>query len=217
MVRRMDLWRPPHESEHQLAWWAPLVRASRAARRERIPWPIHVDEFELRGRVDRRSRPSIWIYAHRRGGELALDDTGQPYRFIATPRSAGLGQFRPCAIRRAIWMARLPEVVAPVWYGQVQRADEHQAVAPSRPTLVRPSPVESPAASPEPSTAPADPSPPDDRVRALHGHRSIAHLDLDDHDDEYDDYDDDELPGPPPTGVRRRSHLAVIDGGRMGA
>jgi hypothetical protein len=215
MVRRMDLWRPPHESEHQLAWWAPLVRASRAARRERIPWPIHVDEFELRGRVDRRSRPSIWIYAHRRGGELALDDTGQPYRFIATPRAAGLGQFRPCAIRRAIWMARLPEVVTPVWYGQVQRADEGSAAAPSRPTLVRPA-ADEPAASPEPDPGSA---PTQHRVRTLHGHRPHPqlHLDLDDDydDDEYD-YDDD-LPAPPPTGVRRRSHLAVIPGGRMGA
>jgi hypothetical protein len=216
MVRRMDLWRPPHESEHQLAWWAPLVRASRAARRERIPWPIHVDEFELRGRVDRRSRPSIWIYAHRRGGELAVDDTGQAYRFIATPRSAGLGQFRPCAIRRAIWMARLPEVVTPVWYGQVQQADDRARAGASRPTLVRSAPAEpttpDDAASSRPDTS-------DDRVRALHGHRSIAHLDLDDHDDHDDDLDDydDDVPAPPATGVRRRSHLAVIPGGRMGA
>jgi hypothetical protein len=211
----MDLWRPPHESEHQLAWWAPLVRASRAARRERVPWPIHVDEFELRGRVDRRSRPSIWIYAHRRGGELALDDTGQPYRFIATPRSAGLGQFRPCAIRRAIWMARLPEVVTPVWYGQVQQADPDAPAPASRPTLVRSAPAE-PAAPDDAVTARAEPS--DDRVRALRGHRPVPHLDLDldDHDDDFDDYDD-EYPAPPPTGVRRRCHLAVIPGGRMGA
>jgi hypothetical protein len=32
-----------------------------------------------------------------------------------------VGQFRPCPIRTALWRARLPEVVAPIWFEEPAR------------------------------------------------------------------------------------------------
>lgn len=113
----MDLWYPPKDRPHLLEWWRPLILASRAARLERCPWPIHVDELVLRGRVSRKGRPDIWVYAHPgSGGELYLDGTGQAYTFTPTPRAKSYGRFLPCEIYVAIWRARLPDVVAPVSY-----------------------------------------------------------------------------------------------------
>jgi len=113
----MDLWYPPKDRPHLLEWWRPLILASRAARLQRCPWPIHVDELVLRGRVSRKGRPDIWVYAHPgSGGELYLDDTGQTYTFTRTPRAKSYGRFLPCELLMAIWRARLPDVVAPVSY-----------------------------------------------------------------------------------------------------
>jgi hypothetical protein len=113
----MKLWYPPTDAPHLLEWWRPLLMASRAARAEEVPWPIHVDDFSLRGRVDRGSRPAIWVYRHpANGGELYLDCTGQPYTFVPTPRAKGPGRFQPIDIRTAVWRARLPDVVPPVWF-----------------------------------------------------------------------------------------------------
>jgi hypothetical protein len=118
----MELWRPPHDRPHLLEWWRPLVQASERARRRRIGWPIHIDEFRLAGRVIRSGRPDIWIYEHHaNGGSLCVDSTGATYRFIATPKAKGLGQFRECDIRTAVWRAGLPDVVAPVWYDDPHR------------------------------------------------------------------------------------------------
>ena len=113
----MDLWSPPHDAPHLLEWWRPLLLVSRRARLDRFPWPVHLDEFRLAGRVDRKGRPAIWIYDHHEnGGSVCVDATGQTYKFIATPRGKGVGQFRPCPVRTALWRARLPDVVAPVWF-----------------------------------------------------------------------------------------------------
>jgi hypothetical protein len=113
----MDLWYPPKDRPHLLEWWRPLILASRAARIERCPWPIHVDELVLRGRVSRKGRPDIWVYAHPgSGGELYLDHSGQAYTFTRTPRAKSYGRFLPCEIHMAIWRARLPDVVAPISY-----------------------------------------------------------------------------------------------------
>lgn len=118
----MELWTPPHDSPHLLEWWRPLMLASQRARVRQIPWPIHVDEFRLAGRVVRNGRPDIWIYEHHaHGGALCVDATGATYRFIPTPRARGVGQFRPCDIRSAVWRAGLPEVVEPVWYEEARR------------------------------------------------------------------------------------------------
>lgn len=90
---------------------------SRRARLERFPWPVHLDEFRLAGRVNRQGRPDVWIYDHHEnGGSVCVDATGQTYEFIATPRAKGVGQFRPCPVRTALWRARLPDVVAPIWF-----------------------------------------------------------------------------------------------------
>ena len=114
----MDLWSPPHDAPHLLEWWRPLMLVSRRARHERFPWPVHLDEFRLAGRVRRQGRPDIWIYDHHENrGSVCVDATGQTYRFFATPRSQGVGQFRPCELRSALWRARLPDVVEPVSYG----------------------------------------------------------------------------------------------------
>lgn len=92
---------------------------SRRARLERFPWPVHLDEFRLAGRVNRQGRPDVWIYDHHEnGGSVCVDATGQTYKFIATPRAKGVGQFRPCPVRTALWRARLPDVVAPIWFDE---------------------------------------------------------------------------------------------------
>jgi hypothetical protein len=113
----MELWSPPHDKPHLFEWWRPLLLASQQARRRRLPWPIHLDEFRLAGRVLRGDRPDVWIYEHHaNGGSICVDATGTTYRFIETPMAKGLGQFRPCDIRSAVWRAGLPEVVEPVRY-----------------------------------------------------------------------------------------------------
>lgn len=113
----MELWYPPDDRPQLFQWWRPLILASRAARLQRVPWPINVDELVLRGRVERRARPDIWVYRHpASGGELYLDETGQAYTFTRTPKAKSYGRFTPCDIRTAIWHARLPEVVEPIWY-----------------------------------------------------------------------------------------------------
>jgi hypothetical protein len=121
-MRGMDLWSPPHDAPHLLEWWRPLMLVSRRARVERFPWPVHLDEFRLAGRVDRKGRPAIWIYDHHEnGGSVCADATGQTYKFVATPKGKGVGQFRPCPVRTALWRARLPEVVAPIWFEEPPR------------------------------------------------------------------------------------------------
>ena len=103
---------------------------SRRARLERFPWPVHLDEFRLAGRVRRQGRPDIWIYDHHEnGGSVCIDGTGQTYRFFATPRAKGVGQFRPCELRSALWRARLPDVVTPVSYRGPGLNDEADAAA----------------------------------------------------------------------------------------
>ncbi len=115
----MDLWYPPPDQPPLLEWWTPLLSASAAARREQVPWPIHADEFDLQGRVDRPGRPAIWVYRHARAGEeLYLDDTGQAYQFTRTPNARSYGRFTRCNIRAAIHRAGLPSHVEPVWYDE---------------------------------------------------------------------------------------------------
>jgi hypothetical protein len=119
----MELWSPPHDKPHLFEWWRPLLLASQWARRRRVPWPINLDEFRLAGRVVRSGRPDVWIYEHHaNGGALCVDAIGTTYKFIATPRAKGVGRFRPCDIRSAVWRAGLPEVVEPMWYEDPPRA-----------------------------------------------------------------------------------------------
>lgn len=113
----MELWSPPHDAPHLLEWWRPLMLLARRARSERIPWPVHLDEFRLAGRVKRQGRPDVWIYEHHaNGGSVCADHTGQTYKFMATPGGKGPGQFRQCPVGTALWRARLPDVVTPISY-----------------------------------------------------------------------------------------------------
>lgn len=119
----MELWSPPHDAPHLLEWWRPLMLVARRAWADRFPWPVHLDEFRLAGRVKRQGRPDVWIYEHHgNGGSVCVDATGQTYRFIATPRAKGPGQFRPCPVRTALWQAGLPDVVQPIWFEQPRPA-----------------------------------------------------------------------------------------------
>lgn len=105
----MRFWTPEPDAAHLLDWWAPLVRAARRALDDAVPWLILVDEWALTGRVQRQRRPDVWIYQHRRSrGDLCLDDTGQPYRFIPSSKGPSLGRFKPIDIRGAVWRAGLP-------------------------------------------------------------------------------------------------------------
>jgi hypothetical protein len=115
----MELWYPPKDRPHLLEWWRPLILASAAARRARFPWPLHVDEMVLVGRIDRSGRPSIWVYRHPASrGEVYVDATGLPYRFTKTPKGKALGRFTQCEISTALWRAGLPTVVEPIWYDE---------------------------------------------------------------------------------------------------
>jgi hypothetical protein len=134
----MKLWTPPHDAPHLFEWWRPLLLASQRARRRRLPWPLHLDEFRLAGRVVRSGRPDVWIYEHHaNGGALCVDVTGTTYKFIPTPRAKGIGQFRPCDIRSAVWRAGLPEVVEPMWYEEehTELRQVSGGVAPTVPTV----------------------------------------------------------------------------------
>ena len=73
------------------------------------PWLIHLDEWDLWGRVIRPRLPDVWVYRHHvSGGEIFVDDTGQAYRFIPN-RTGNLGRFKEIPIRQAIWRSGLPE------------------------------------------------------------------------------------------------------------
>jgi len=121
----MELWSPPHDAPHLFEWWRPLLLASQRARSRRLPWPIHLDEFRLSGRVLRSGRPDVWLYEHHaNGGTLCIDSMGATYRFVATPGGKGVGQFRTCELRTAVYCAGLPEVVGAVWYGRPRAASD---------------------------------------------------------------------------------------------
>jgi hypothetical protein len=112
----MELWSPEPGDRELFDWWRPLVLAARRARAERFPYPIHIDEFRLAGRVIRPDRPDVWIYDHMaNGGSVCVDDMGQAYRFVGSP-TPGVGSFRVCKLADALRRAGLPEVVAPVRY-----------------------------------------------------------------------------------------------------
>ena len=144
----MDLWYPPDDEAPQLEWWLPLLLASAAARRERVPWPIHFDDFRLRGRIDRAGRPAVWVYHHKDSDqELYLDGTGQAYKFVRTPNAKGHGRFTKLDIRRAVFAAGLPRHVDPVWYDEPPAAPRYVET-----TL----PLDDDQPWPEPSPDPAE-------------------------------------------------------------
>ena len=168
----MDLWYPPEDEAPLLEWWTPLLLAASAARRERIPWPIHLDDFMLMGRVDRDSRPAVWIYKHRDSRrELNLDSTGQAYKFTRTPNAASLRALhgvptsagdlpgRPADVRRARLVRRASPCLpcrrgrAPT--SRADPADEPRLRRPRRPRAIPPvaaARAPAPAAATSPSS-----------------------------------------------------------------
>lgn len=125
----MDLWYPPDDQEPLLEWWTPLLMAAATARREQVPWPIHFEDFELQGRVDRGARPAVWVYKHVRSlQELYLDDLGRPYKFTRTPNGRSFGRFTSCNIRAAVHRAGLPGHVEPVWYEEPSAPPSYRAL-----------------------------------------------------------------------------------------
>jgi hypothetical protein len=116
-------------------WWLPLLAVSRRVREERIFWPVHVDEFALEGRIDRGPRPSIWVYVHCGSlEELLADADGRTYEFIHHRSGNSPGRFKEIRLRHAIWRARLPDHVEPIWYDEppsLPRRDHDAASAAS--------------------------------------------------------------------------------------
>jgi hypothetical protein len=114
----MRWWEPIPEEPELFDWWRPLLQASQRARWEEVQWPIHVEEFNLAGRVERGRRQAvIWVYTHRvNRGEILVDSGGQTYEFIRYRSGPQLGRFKDVDVRSAIWRARLPDVVKPIWY-----------------------------------------------------------------------------------------------------
>jgi hypothetical protein len=133
----MQWWHPSPDEPEIFDWWRPLLVVSRRARAEQIPWPVHLDEFVLGGRVERGKRPAIWVYEHRaNGGEILVDWHGRTYEFIRYRSGPQLGRFKEIGLRGAIWRARLPDVVEPVWYDEPPARRE---VAPLEPAAWSPS------------------------------------------------------------------------------
>ena len=109
------LWRPDPADPELAAWWRPLVELSRRLRTDLFPWPIHVDEYHLVGRVDRPPRARVWIYRHHSGPcELAVDDDGRTYRFVWSTGRRSLGRLKEIGNRSAVHRAGLTDHIDPL-------------------------------------------------------------------------------------------------------
>ena len=118
----MEFRQPSPDEPELFDWWRPLLAASCRARDDRMPWPIHIDEFQLFGCVERTSSPAIWIYEHRfSGGKMLADWKGRTYEFVPYRTGRQPGRFKEIDVRRAIWRAGLPDVVDPVEYEYERR------------------------------------------------------------------------------------------------
>src|SRR4051794_40972609 len=122
----MDLWRPEPDEPELLAWWWPLVLASRAVRQNDTPWPINIEEFALIGRVEgTKKRPPIWVYRHRESaGHVFVDQHGATYKFIAYASGRVAGRFKRIPVRHAVWAAGLPDVVKSVHGPRTRYVDD---------------------------------------------------------------------------------------------
>ena len=130
----MDLWYPPDDEAPLLEWWTPLLLAASAARRERVPWPIHLDDFMLHGPGRSRPRPAVWIYKHRDSRrELNLDATGQAYKFTRTPNGRSLRPLhRVRHPQRRSTRPTCPDLRRAVWYDEPPaRTPCHRGRAPT--------------------------------------------------------------------------------------
>ena len=132
----MRWWTPDEGQPELFDWWRPLLKAARRAWAEEVPWPIHLDDFVMLGRADRQSRADVWAYAHRLSrGELLVDDQGQTYRYISY--QSGGGRFAELDIRSAVWRARLPDHVTPVWFDEPRHRWDEFDEEPAAPVTIR--------------------------------------------------------------------------------
>jgi hypothetical protein len=78
----MSLWIPSDE-KREPEWWRPLELVTFIVAADRSLPALDIGSFMLMGRVDRRSRPRIWLYKHYETRRyLNLDDEANPYRYI---------------------------------------------------------------------------------------------------------------------------------------
>ena len=104
----MQMWCPDPDEPERLDWWRPLEAVCLRARGERLATPVRVDEFRLRGRVDRGGRPAVWIYEHRGSGrEMLADADGRTYEFVHYRSGMQLGRFNEIGVWPAVLRARL--------------------------------------------------------------------------------------------------------------
>ncbi|HYF45121.1 MAG TPA: hypothetical protein VD926_02855, partial [Acidimicrobiales bacterium] len=109
------LWRPGRQDVELAEWWRPLAELSRRLRSELFPWPVHLDEYHLVGRVDRPPRARVWIYRHHSGpSELAVDDEGRTYRFVWAGGRRSLGRLQEIDNRGAVHRAGLTDLIDPL-------------------------------------------------------------------------------------------------------
>ena len=110
----IELWRPARCEPPLVSWYRSLAKFSRTVRREQIPWLVHMEDFEVVGRIEAQGRSvAVWMYRHlETHGELFLDDDGQPY--LLRPDSRRRVGFRlvPTEARTAVWRADLPTYAA---------------------------------------------------------------------------------------------------------
>lgn len=112
----MKIVRPNPDDPELLEWWHPLIVAARRAREDQVPWPINIEEFELGACVLRPKRLPMWMYQHRVTAGYVYADEVATYEFIPYRSGPAAGRFKEISIRGAVWRARLPDVVTPVWY-----------------------------------------------------------------------------------------------------
>jgi hypothetical protein len=59
----------------------------------------------------------VWVYVHlQTNGEVLADAEGRTYEFVPYRSGPALGRFKEIRVRQAVWRARLPDVVKPIWY-----------------------------------------------------------------------------------------------------
>ena len=110
----MRWWRPQAGEPELLDWYRPLLEVARQALDDEFPWCVHVQDFEVFGRVRRQGRPDIWVYVCTgTGRELYVDVHARTYKFVPTPNGRSLGQFRLLELRSALWRCGVPYVIQP--------------------------------------------------------------------------------------------------------
>src|ERR1700729_2196002 len=100
----MKWWTPEVGAVQDMAWYEPLVAVSRRARAAQLMWPVFIDDFEFFGRVDRGSRPALFVYGHLvTERSLVCDGSGITYTFVEHRTGRNAGRFKEVSLRGALW------------------------------------------------------------------------------------------------------------------